>query len=299
MNWDDLKIFLAVSEAPSMRAAAKQLKVSHSKVSRRIESLETSMGVKLFDRMPDGYKLTEAGQELLPVALQTDDSLHAFGRSVTGRDSTLEGQVCVTVPDVVVINLFMPYFLNFMVENPGIQIKVNDSTEVFDLSRREADVAIRLTYAPPEHLIGRCLGQMHQAVYGTRAYVQEYRPDLADSSARWIGWGMPEQRPGWVDKSPFPHLQMVGHFNNILIQYEATKQGAGIGYFPCFLGDHAPELVRLSDPIPSLEVWLLSHRDLRAAARMRAFRQFIIRHIPDIKARLEGGLGQTVACTDV
>lgn len=299
MNWDDLKIFLAVADATSMRAAAKQLRVSHSKVSRRIESLEDDLGVKLFDRLPDGYQLTESGQELLPVALQTDESLHAFGRSVTGRDNTLEGQVCVTIPDVVVINLFMPYFLNFMEENPGIQIKVNDSTEVFDLSRREADVAIRLTSTPPEHLIGRCLGHMHQAVYGTRTYVQKYRPDLENSSARWIGWGMPEERPRWVDKSPFPNLGMRGHFNNILIQFEATKQDAGIGYFPCFLGDSAPELVRLSDPTPSLDVWLLSHRDLRAAARMRAFRQFIIHHIPDIKARLEGELGETVACGDV
>jgi len=171
MNWDDLKIFLAVAEAPSMRAAAKQLKVSHSKVSRRIESLEAGMGVKLFDRLPDGYRLTESGQELLPVALQTDENLHAFGRSVSGRDNTLEGQVCVTIPDVVVINLFMPLFIEFMTANPGIQIKINDSTEVFDLSRREADVAIRLTNAPPEHLIGRYLGNLHQAAYGTRDYV--------------------------------------------------------------------------------------------------------------------------------
>ncbi len=299
MNWDDLKIFLAVAEATSMRAAAKQLKVSHSKVSRRIESLEANMGVKLFDRMPDGYRLTKSGEELLPIALQTDDSLHAFGRSVSGRDNVLEGQVCVTIPDVVAINLFVPYFLDFMVENPGIQIKVSDSTEMFDLSRREADVAIRMTNVPPEHLIGRFLGNTHQAVYGTQAYVREHRPDLPGSTARWVGWGMPEKRPDWLDKSPFPHLEVMGHFNNILIQVEVTKRGAGIGRFPCFIGDNIPELVRLSDPLPSLDVWLLSHRDLRAAARMRAFRQFIIGHGSDIKARLEGKTGETVICSDV
>lgn len=299
MNWDDLKIFLAVAEAPSMRAAAKHLKVSHSKVSRRIESLEASMGIKLFNRLPDGYQLTEAGQELLPVALQTDDSLHAFGRSVSGRDNALEGQVCVTIPDALVISLFMPLFLSFMEENPSIQIKVSDTYEVFDLSRREADVAIRLTNNPPEHLIGRILGNMHQAVYGTREYVQKYRPDLDGSLAKWIGWGTPEQCPSWIDKSPFPHLEVKGHFNNILIQLEAAKEGSGIGYFPCFLGDNAPELIRLSDPVASRDVWILSHRDLRAAARMRAFRQYIMQHIPDIKAGLEGGLGETVACADV
>ncbi len=277
-----------------MRAAAKKLKVSHSKVSRRIESLEADLGVRLFDRRPDGYQLTDSGQELLPVALQTDERLHAFGRSVAGRDSALEGQVCVTIPDAAVVSLFMPLLITFMNENPGIQIMINDSYEVFDLSRREADVAIRFTNAPPEHLIGRCLGNIYQAAYATRAYAQEYRPDLDNSKARWVGWGTPENRPGWIEKSPFPHLGVVGNFNNILIQLDATKRDAGIGYFPCFLGDNDPDLIRLSDPTPSLEIWLLSHRDLRAAARMRAFRQFIIGHLPDIKDSLEGKLGKTI-----
>ncbi|PCI34288.1 MAG: LysR family transcriptional regulator [Alphaproteobacteria bacterium] len=294
MNWDDLKIFLAIAEASSMRAAAKQLKVSHTTVSRRIDSLEEDLGVKLFDRRPDGYRLTDAGQELLPLALQTDDSLHAFGRSVAGRDSALEGQVCVTIPDALAVSLFMPLFLSFMDENPGIQIKVHDSLEIFDLSRREADVAIRFTNTPPEHLIGRCLGNMHQAAYATRDYVRVHRPDLEDSTARWIGWGMPEDRPGWIARSPFPHLGMGGHFNNILIQFDATRRGGGIGYFPCFLGDEDSELIRIGAPNPTLDVWLLSHRDLRAAARMRAFRQFILHHGKDIKASLEGDKGETI-----
>ena len=223
MNWDDLKIFLAVAEAPSMRAAAKQLKVSHTTVSRRIECLEESLGTRLFDRRSDGYRLTDAGQDLLPIALQTDDSLHAFDRSVAGRDSALEGQVCVTIPDALAVSLFMPLFLSFMDENPGIQIKVHDSLQIFDLSRREADVAIRFTNNPPDHLIGRRLGNMHQAAYATQDYVRHHRPDQANSTARWIGWGMPEDRPNWIARSPFPHLKVGGHFNNILIQLDATK----------------------------------------------------------------------------
>jgi DNA-binding transcriptional LysR family regulator len=288
MNWDDLKIFLAVAEAPSMREAAKQLKVSHSKVSRRIESLECNMGVKLFDRLSSGYRLTDAGQELLPVALATDDSLHAFGRNVAGRDEALKGQVCVTIPDVIVSSLFMPMFLDFMEENPAIQIKISDSYDVFDLSKREADVAIRFTNNPPDHLIGRCLGNMHQAAYATSAYIETHHPEKPNSTAKWVGWGSPEERPDWIDTSPFPHLDVMGHFNNLLIQHDITKRGAGIGYFPCYIGDSDPALVRLSQPKPTLDVWLLSHRDLRAAARMRAFRQFIIKHIPEIEAKLTG-----------
>lgn len=293
MNWDDLKIFLAVAEAPSMRVAAKQLRISHSTVSRRIDALEADLDAKLFERRADGFRLTESGQDLLPIALQTDESLHDFGRSVIGRDSALEGQVCVTIPDAAVVSLFMPLFQKFMQEHSGIQIKINDSLEVFDLSRREADVAIRFTNTPPEHLIGRCLGNVHQAAYATPAYVREHRPAQEGSTARWIGWGTPDSRPEWIDSSPFPHLGLAGHFDNILIQHIATKRGAGIGYFPCFLGDPDPDLIRISDPIPSLEVWLLSHRDLRAAARMRALRQFIVRHIPVISEALEGNEGKT------
>jgi DNA-binding transcriptional LysR family regulator len=288
MNWDDLKIFLAVAEAPSMRVAAKSLKVSHSTVSRRIESLEEDLGVRLFDRMPDGYKLTQSGEELLPVAKSTDADLHTFGRTVAGRDDELKGQVCVTIPGVIPVKYFMAHFMEFARQYPEIQLKIHDSFEVFDLSRREADVAIRFTNNPPEHLIGRKLGKMYQAVYARRDYIDRHDPAAADSDAKWIGWGTPEERPTWIEKSPFPHLGVAGHFNNMVIQFEAAKAGMGLGYFSCILGDTDPDLVRLSEPKPQMDVWLLSHRDLRAAARMRAFRQFIIQRQPEIEAALAG-----------
>ena len=288
MNWDDLKIFLAVAEAPSMRVAAKKLHVSHSTVSRRIEALEAGLSVRLFDRMPDGYRLTLSGEELMPVALDMEERLNGFGRNVVGRDDALEGQVCVTIPEVVATTFFMPYFIEFMEKYPGIQIKVRDSFEVFDLSRREADVAIRFTSKPPEHLIGRKLGNLHQAAYATRSYIAKHNPEEPSSDAKWIGWGTPEEKPSWIAKSPFPHLRIAGHFNNMSIQYQATKQNLGIGFFACTLGDTDPDLVRLSTPKPTMDVWLLSHRDLRASARMRAFRQFLIKRQPVLAATLAG-----------
>lgn len=295
MNWDDLKIFLAVAEAPSMRIAAKNLKVSHSTVSRRIDALESDLGVRLFDRMPDGYRLTQAGDELLPTALTMEESLHTFGRSVAGRDDELKGQVCVTIPDVIVVTYFMTMFADFMAEYPDIQLKVHDSFEVFDLSRREADVAIRFTNSPPEHLIGRKLGNLHQAVYASADYLAEHNPSAPDSKAKWIAWGQPDERPAWIERSPFPHLGVAGHFNNMMIQYQATKQGVGLGYFSCVLGDADPDLVRISDPKPTMDVWLLSHRDLRAAGRMRAFRQFMIKRQPEIAAALAGERAEAAA----
>ncbi len=288
MNWDDVKHFLAVAEAPSMRVAAKNLAVSHSTVSRRIDALEAELGVRLFDRMPDGYKMTEAGEELLPVALGIDESINSFGRNVAGRDDEMSGQVCVTVPDVFVLNLLMPYFHEFMNEYPEIQLKISDSFEVFDLSRREADVALRFTNNPPEHLIGREIGQIHQAVYAHKDYIAKYDLTDPDSGAGWIGWGTPEDKPHWLSKTPFPHLPVKCHFDNVILQQDAVKRGIGLGYFPCFLGDGEENIVRLSEPNGYYQMWILSHRDLRGAARMRAFRQFLIAKIPQIKQSLEG-----------
>lgn len=272
-----------------MRVAAKSLKVSHSTVSRRVETLEDDLGVRLFDRMPDGYRLTKSGRELLPVALNMDENLHTFGRHIAGRDDELTGQVCVTMPDAAAISLLMPYLNEFMEKYPEIQVKVNDSFEVFDLSRREADVAIRFTDNPPEHLIGRRIGTLHQATYATREYLRNHDPFDPQSDAKWVGWGSPDDKPGWIEKfSPFPHLGVTGHFNNVLLQVQAVKAHMGLGYFPCMLAAHEPDLVQLGKPTPHYGVWLLSHRDLRAAARMRAFRQFIIDRIPTLKASLEG-----------
>lgn len=299
MNWDDLKIFLAVAEAPSMRFAAKSLKVSHSTVSRRIESLERHLGARLFDRLPDGYKLTPTGEELMPLALEMDESIHRFGRAVAGRDATLSGQICVTMPDVMAPGLFMPFFTKFMNLHPEIQLKISDSIELFDLSKREADVALRFTNAPPEHLIGRKIANVFQATYATPEYIKSRRPDRPDTKARWIGWGTPDTSPSWIKDSIFPHVPVGGHFDNVMIQLEAARLGAGIAQFPCFMGDAAPELVRLTEPKPSLELWVLSHRDLRATARVRVFRQYITDHTDELQAQLEGKTGQTVALKEV
>lgn len=288
INWDDLKVFLAVAEAPSMRLAARNMGVSHSTISRRIDALEKELGVRLFDRLSDGYRLTEAGNELLPVAHDIDESVHTFGRQIAGRDKELKGQVIVTMPLIAASSMFMPMIIEFMEKYPSIDVKVTDSFKVLDLSRREADIAIRFTNNPPEHLIGRKLGTLHQAAYATPAYLAEHDPHASDTKANWVGWGKPLYKPSWLERCPFPHLPLRGHFDSVELQIAAMRAGVGLGYVPCVTVANQPDFVRLSEPEPWIDVWLLSHRDLRATARMRAFRQFITDRMPDIQAALEG-----------
>ena len=290
MNWDDLRLFLAAADAGSMRAAAKVLRVSHTTISRRIESLESDFDTRLFERRSDGFELTPAGVALLPVAQSMENNLLGVERQVRGADKELAGPLMVTLPDMFAMYLMGPILFEFMEAYPSIDLEVNESWSIFDLSKREADVAIRFTNNPPEHLIGRQLGTFHEAAYGTEAYLEEHGPLETSQTARWVGFGEAAHRTRWVASSAFPHLPTVGRFDHVPMQVEAVKAGFGIGLIPCFAGDAVPEFVRLTDPSPRLDVWLLSHRDLRATARVSAFRQFVIERRGYLKTRLEGTL---------
>ncbi|PCJ68737.1 MAG: LysR family transcriptional regulator [Rhodobiaceae bacterium] len=288
MNWDDLRLFLATAEAGSMRAAAKALKVSHTTISRRIDALETDFDTRLFDRRSDGFDLTPAGVALLPVAQAMESNLLRVERRVRGADKELAGPLVVTLPDMFARYLMAPLLFEFMEEHPMIELEVNESWTIFDLSRREADVAIRFTDAPPDHLIGRELGTFSHAVYGTPAYIETNEPFDGSTKARWIGWGDGAHRKRWVAASPFPELATIGRFDDLPLQVEAMRAGLGIGLIPCFVGDTIPEFERLSSPTPRSGVWLLSHADLRSTARVSAFRKFIIERRDYLKARVEG-----------
>lgn len=288
MNWDDLKIFLAVAEEPSMRAAAKTLRVSHSTVSRRIETLEKQLAARLFDRMPDGYQLTPAGRDLLPISQELRRQVDTYGLKVLGRDTELEGQICVTMPDSVAVAVLMPYFAEFQEIYPDITLKIDDSQEIYDLNRREADIALRFTNEPADHLIGRRIAKAHQAAYAHTEYAAKFDFSEAHCNARWIGWGSPEEQPTWISASPYPHLKMAGHFNNPLIQREAVRQQMGIGYLPCAIMDGDPDFVRLSKPKPAMDFWVLTHRDLRSTERLKVFREFIFSKAGELDARLRG-----------
>ncbi len=289
MNWDDLKIFLAVAEAPSMRMAAKTLRVSHSTVSRRIEALESKLAARLFDRLPEGYVLTPAGRDLVPVSQELREKVDAYSLKVMGRDTELEGTICVTMPDVIAVEVIMPYIAEFQQLYPDIMIRIEASMEVLDLNRREADIAFRFTNEPPEHLIGRRVATANQAVYVHKNYAARHNFNDPDCAATWIGWGEPVDAPKWIATSPYPHLKMSNHFNNPLIQREAVRQQLGIGFLPCVIMDSDPSLIRLTKPVPSRDFWVLTHKDLKDTARLRVFREFIFSKAGELSRKFGGG----------
>ena len=289
MDWDDIRVFLALIRTGTIRAAAERLKVSHSTVARRIDALEKRLSTRLFERMPTGYALTPVGEDMLRVAETVEDELHGLARRIEGHDNRLSGRLCVTMVDALATNLLMPHLAEFTERYPDIDLEVPVSYVAADLDRREADVALRFARNPPEHLVGRHLLTCATAAYASHDYLNGH--DLQNpASARWIGFGAPDPYPKWVKKSAYPDIPAKGQFVSLLVQLAACQAGMGVAMLPCFLGEAAPSLRRLSParPDPFFELWILTHSDMRANVRIRVFSEFIIAAVLSHRAVLEG-----------
>ena len=276
MNWDDLKIFLAVARQGSVRSAAAKLGVHHSTVSRRIEAFERKHQVKLFDRLPSGYAIATTGAELLTVAIEIEDKVNEIERHILGKDKRLTGNIRLTMPDGL-INLLMPDLVAFMNQYPEVEIELIVSYEMFNITKREADIAIRITENPPEHLIGHKLIRYACSTYASLEYFDRYDPINNRDRVKWIGWDETISYPEWVRKSDFPNAAIRGRFNNSLAQLAAVKAGLGIAKLPCPIADTEPSLRRVSPGIaePCQDIWILTHKDLASSARIKAFMSFI------------------------
>ena len=291
-NWDDLKVFLALAREGSARAAADKLNIHHSTVARRIEALETEYGVRLFDRLPSGYAITTVGEELKADAVQIEDQVNSIERQLLGKDARLTGVIRVTLPDALATSLLMPDIVAFMEHYPGIEVTLIISYDIFDLTRREADVAIRITENPPEHLVGYKVVRYACATYASPDYLQTHDPVNHPKEAQWIGWGDCTTYPDWIKKSEFPTVPARGRLNNPLLQVAAAKAGLGMARIPCLLGDVEPDLVRVppGEATPCHDVWLLTHKDLRSTKRIQVFMQWIGNAFRKHQDLLEGRL---------
>jgi DNA-binding transcriptional LysR family regulator len=276
LRWDDLQVFLAVHGAGAVSGAARRLGVNHSTVLRRIGALEAALGTRLFDRLPGGYALTEAGQALAERLAGVAEQVDGAQRQVAGLDEQVQGPIRLTTTDTLV-PLLMPVLTAFGARHPGVQIQLAVNNVFSSLTRREADVAVRGTLQPPENLVGRRVGAIQTALYvsrglaaarGRRKRLDDLRFVAPDESlahlaqARWLAREVPPAR-------------IAMRVDSLLGMVEAVRGGAGAGLLLCPLAEGDERLVRLAPPNPALDtpIWILTHPDLRQVARMRAFTQ--------------------------
>lgn len=278
-DWNDLRLVLAISRATTLSGAAAALGINHSTAFRRLGSLEEAVGVRLFERLPGGiYAPTAAGERMAAAAERIETEAAALDREIAGRDHRLTGRLRVTASETLAYRLLTAEIARFRARHPGITVELAIDNRVLSLSRREADVALRVMRPKEGDLYGRKLADIAWSIYAAKSLGRKLPPLQATRLERFplIGWeaGVTGINTAeWLARHGAEE-SFVYRTSSLVNQLIAAKAGIGVAVLPCYLGDPEPDLVRLTpDPIPALdrELWIVTHADLRRTARVRAF----------------------------
>ena len=290
LDWGHLRYFLELVRTGSHARAAGRLGVDRNTVARHVAALEEELGLPLFERGPQGWSRTAAGHELAELASRVEEDVLAMTRHVDARDPALRGTARLTAVPHLATHLLAPALPALLRRHPGLVLEVIADARAFNLSRREADLALRMGRPRDEGLVARRLSELAHAFYASAATEAGARgavdlradPFLADEATaleRWLDGVAPGRR-------------VVHRCNSTSALAEATRHGLGVALLPCYLGDADPRLRRLEGPRPELqEVWLLVHGDLRRTPRVGAVIEWLDELFARARPALQGQAG--------
>lgn len=278
-NWDDLRIFQAMIGARSIREAAASLNTTHATMSRRIRALEEELGHTLFERGRDGYQATGFARGIFGFTEAIADNIAAIDRLAFANEGGLAGTVRFSVLEDLYHCILADPISTFMTRHPMINLVVDTTTALSDLGRREADVIVRITSDPPEQAFGRKVADSPLTGYASQAYLDK-RPAID----RWIA---PDYPPAIA---PLLHARPAFRVNSLSVVADVLSRGQGIGLLPCFIGDTTQGLVRVPGIplIPDMEIWVLTHEDVRENPRVRALMDHLYQVFSQHRAVIEG-----------
>lgn len=300
MDWDDLRYILSVYDNGSALAAAQKLGVNASTVQRRIGGFEKQNNVRLFERLQSGYSPTPECEALVQVSRDMDESATRISREILGRDLRLEGRLVVTSTDTFVTNVVARHLDAFHELNPNITIELTLTNSRLSLSRQDADIAIRPSLNPHDTLIGQRVADVGFGIYATSEITNSLpnNPTLADlKTQKWLDGGdalsgSPSYK--WMKQhiSTSSHWLSVDTYPSMAV---CATQSLGLAILPCVIADPIKYLNRIQCPWFQLSspVWVLTHPEIRNAARVRAFMDHITKALRNERAILEGRISDS------
>ncbi len=299
-EWDDLKHFLAVARHGSTLAAAKALGLSQSTVHRRLEELERRLDRQLVIRHSTGYKLTEIGREMVAYATRVEDAAREFERRLAASDLALAGTVRITCPTAAGARLMRsPLMTRFNARYPNVRVEFMLNDMLLDLTKGEADIAIRSTAPYDDALFGRKIAESQWAIYASRAYIDRHGSveHLEDIGRHAVALLDIETRQhvtkGWLEKVA-PDARVAARCSSMSALVSAAKSGVGLVALPIIVAGGEQDLALVFGPVPDLttDFYLLIHQDMRRTPRVRALFDFIIENAPAIRSLLKGEIGR-------
>jgi len=286
MKTDLIPYFLAVAKAGSANKAAKLLAVNHSTIIRKLDQLEAELAITLFTRSATGYQLTAIGQSLLQSAKGVEQANLNFLREAKSYQSQPQGVLHISIPDQALLDL-SPLLKSFIQAYPQIQLHLNTSTELADLNKMEADVAIRLTNNPPEHLVGRELARVEFGVFANQDYLSKWQQLPKPETCEWILWqGVSNsERPEAHYPDQLLEQENIGPVimkcSQVADVLAMIKQGAGVGLLACVRAKQEAFVrlpfddLLLKNQLDHAGLWILRHKDMRRSEPVKIFIQYI------------------------
>lgn len=287
MDWDDLRFVLAVARAGSALRAANALKVNQTTVMRRIAHIEADIGADLFEPKQSGQLLTPLGNVVAAAAEKMESEVVALQSAIAARQRVLSGSVRFTSSEAYASRIIAPCLNALRKQYPNITVELIIDDRRLDLSRGEADVALRASARPEgAGIVAQRLPDAHWAIYCSHAYAEEHgAPNGADDLNRHAIVGLEGAMANlpaflWL-KRVAPAARITARSNSLTNLASALKAGLGVGPLSCFIGDTEPELMRCFPPIPELdaEVWLIVREEIKHAPHVRAFVDFLAAHL--------------------
>ncbi|WP_421748996.1 LysR family transcriptional regulator [Cognatishimia sp.] len=286
LDWNDLKFVLETARHGGTSGAARALGVNHATVARRISAAEDALGARLFERLPSGYKPTEAGLDAVRTAEAMETMQADLDRQIGSRDTELKGELRITASQLLFQRVLAPILREFGDAHPDIDLKLVATNASLNLAQREADVAFRFSKNPPETLVGRKLFDQRGTVFASR---QLLAADAnADAPLDWIRFAHWPGPPAEIKavRALRPRLTV----DDMTAAVGAVRAGIGATRMACFLGDSDPALARVPGmPMFTQQpLWVLTHADLKDVPRIRVFLDFATQRLMELKPLFEG-----------
>ncbi|TCK99995.1 LysR family transcriptional regulator [Shimia isoporae] len=282
IDWDDLRTVLHLVRGGSLAAAGVTLGINYTTVARRIARIEATLDVILFERLADGYRPTKAALQVAEHAAAMEARELDMLRELQGQDQRLSGKLVLTAPQLMIGPFVAPVIQRFVREHPDVSVELKASNELADLTRREADLAVRISNEPGDTLTGLRIAPQETASFAAPVWAER----MAAGCEAPIDWIVYEQytKVPKAALAKFPNSRVVLTCNDMAAMIGAAVSGLGVVRMPMFLGRHTQGLVQVPalEPQTYMDIWLVGHPDVWRSAKVSAFREMLV---PEFKSR--------------
>lgn len=283
LNWDDIKTVMQLVRGGSLAAAAKSMGVNYTTVARRVTRAEAALDTRLFERLADGYAPTEAGLTVARHGAEMEEREHALMRSLTAKDERLSGRLVISAPQLLIGPHLSKVIDTFCASHPDVDLSIRATNDLVDLTRREADLAIRISNDPGDTLKGVRLTSQHTASFASPDWAERLKRD----PGTLVDWVVYDQL-GAVPKAAsrqWPNQRVKLRCDDMVALVGAAQAGVGVVRMPMFLGRATPGLVQVPvlPPQPYMDIWVVAHLDVWPSARVQAFREPLVAYFREYR----------------